>query len=47
MSSDVTSFYPNLVIRNRWSPGHFPAEQFCDQYEWFFEERKKIPKIIL
>ena len=44
MSSDVTSFYPNLVIRNRWSPGHFPAEQFCDQYEWFFEERKKIPK---
>lgn len=44
MSSDVTSFYPNLVIRNGWSPGHFPAQQFCDQYEWFFEERKKIPK---
>lgn len=44
MSSDVTSFYPNLVIRNGWSPGHFPAEEFCDQYEWFFEERKKIPK---
>ena len=44
MSSDVTSFYPNLVIRNKWSPGHFPAAEFCDQYEWFFEERKKIPK---
>lgn len=44
MSSDVTSFYPNLVIRNKWSPGHFPAQEFCDQYEWFFEERKKIPK---
>ena len=44
MSSDVTSFYPNLVIRNKWSPGHFPAEEFCNQYEWFFEERKKIPK---
>ncbi len=44
MSSDVTSFYPNLVIRNKWAPGHFPAEEFCDQYEWFFEERKKIPK---
>jgi hypothetical protein len=44
MSSDVTSFYPNLVIRNGWSPGHFPAKEFCDQYEWFFEERKKIPK---
>ncbi len=44
MSSDVTSFYPNLVIKNRWSPGHFPADEFCDQYEWFFRERKKIPK---
>lgn len=44
MSSDVTSFYPNLAIRNRWSPGHFPVDEFCDQYEWFFEERKKIPK---
>lgn len=44
MTSDVTSFYPNLCIRNKWSPGHFPKEEFCDQYEWFFEERKKIPK---
>ena len=44
MSSDVTSFYPNLVIKNQWSPGHFPKEEFCNQYEWFFEERKKIPK---
>ena len=44
MSSDVTSFYPNLAIRNKWSPGHFPVDAFCDQYEWFFEERKKIAK---
>jgi hypothetical protein len=44
MSSDVTSFYPNLAIRNQFSPGHFPKQDFCDQYEWFFEERKKIPK---
>ena len=44
MSSDVTSFYPNLAIKNQWSPGHFPKEAFCNQYEWFFEERKKIPK---
>jgi hypothetical protein len=44
MSSDVTSYYPNLAIKNKWSPGHFPKEEFCDQYEWFFEERKKIPK---
>ena len=44
MSSDVTSFYPNLAIKNQWSPGHFPKEEFCNQYEWFFDERKKIPK---
>jgi hypothetical protein len=44
MSSDVTSFYPNLAIRNKWSPAHLPKEDFCDQYEWFFDERKKIPK---
>lgn len=44
MSSDVTSFYPNLAIRNKWSPAHLPREEFCDQYEWFFDERKKIPK---
>ena len=44
ISSDVTSFYPNLAIRNKFSPGHFPEREFCDQYEWFFEERKKIPK---
>ena len=44
MSSDVTSFYPNLAIRNKFSPGHFPVDEFCDQYEWFFDERKKIPK---
>jgi len=44
MSSDVASFYPNLAIKNRWSPAHLPQEEFCDQYEWFYEERKKIPK---
>jgi hypothetical protein len=44
MSSDVTSFYPNLAIRNGWAPAHLPKKEFCDQYEWFFEERKKIPK---
>ena len=44
MTSDVTSFYPNLAIRNKWSPGHLDAQAFSEQYEWFFEERKKIPK---
>ncbi len=44
MTSDVVSFYPNLAIRNKWSPAHLPKEEFCNLYEWFFEERKKIPK---
>jgi len=44
ISSDVTSFYPNLTIRNKWSPDHFPNEVFCRLYEFFFNERKKIPK---
>ncbi len=44
MTSDVTSFYPNLAIRNNWSPAHLPKKEFCEQYEWFFEERKKISK---
>lgn len=44
MSSDVVSYYPNLAIRNGWAPAHLPAKEFCELYEWFFEERKKIPK---
>lgn len=44
MSSDVVSYYPNLGIRNKWAPAHLPKEIFCRLYEWFFEERKKIPK---
>lgn len=44
MSSDVVSFYPNLAIRNKWSPAHLPKEAFCELYEWFFDERKKISK---
>lgn len=44
MTSDVTSFYPNLAIRNKWSPAHLPREEFCELYEWFFDERKKISK---
>lgn len=44
ITSDVTSFYPNLAIRNKWAPAHIPKEEFCEQYEWFFNERKVIPK---
>lgn len=44
LTSDVTSFYPNLAIKNGFHPEHLPKKEFCDLYEWFFEERKKIPK---
>lgn len=44
MSADVTSFYPNLAIKNEWSPEHIPKEDFCELYEWFFTERKKHSK---
>jgi hypothetical protein len=44
VTSDVVSYYPNLAIRNQWAPAHLPKQHFCDQYEWFFVERKKIPK---
>lgn len=44
MSSDVVSYYPNLAIRNKWAPAHLPKDIFCEKYEWFFEERKKLPK---
>jgi hypothetical protein len=44
MTSDVVSYYPNLAIRNKWAPAHLPKEEFCEQYEWFFDERKKLPK---
>jgi len=43
-SFDVTSFYPNLSIRNNWAPGHINQEAFCEIYEGFFEERKKYSK---
>lgn len=44
MTSDVTSFYPNLAIKNKFHPEHLPQKEFGELYEWFFEERKKIPK---
>ena len=44
MTSDVVSYYPNLAIRNGWAPAHLPKKEFCEQYEWFFDERKKISK---
>lgn len=45
MTSDVVSYYPNLAIKNGWSPAHISNKLFCELYEWFFLERRKIPKI--
>jgi len=44
MTSDVKSFYPNLIITNKWAPGHLPADIFCELYRWFYQERLKLPK---
>ena len=44
ITSDVVSFYPNLAIKNHFHPKHLPQREFGELYEWFFEERKKIPK---
>jgi len=44
MSSDVVSFYPRLAMVNGWSPAQIPKDVFCEQYQWFFDERRKIPK---
>jgi hypothetical protein len=43
-SFDVKSYYPNLCIRNGWSPAHLPADIFGPRYEWFYNERLKYPK---
>jgi hypothetical protein len=43
-SFDVKSYYPNLVIRNNWSPAHLDAKVFCNRYEWFYDERLKYDK---
>jgi hypothetical protein len=43
-SFDVKSYYPNLCIRNQWSPAHLDAKIFNSRYEWFYDERLKYPK---
>jgi hypothetical protein len=44
MSSDVVSFYPRLAMVNEWAPAQLPKKTFCEQYQWFFDERRKLPK---
>lgn len=40
---DVSSYYPNLAIRNRIYPHHL-SEAFCDIYEALYDRRQGIPK---
>lgn len=40
---DVSSFYPNLAIKNRFYPRHL-GEIFCDIMEREYDARQRIPK---
>ena len=40
---DVTSFYPNLAIRNKQAPQHL-GQAFCEVYENIFNTRKTYAK---
>lgn len=42
-SVDVSSFYPNLSIKNKLYPAHV-GELFCTVYEELYEERKTFDK---
>lgn len=43
VDADVSSFYPNLGITNRWYPAHL-GESFCDIYETVYKMRKGFGK---
>lgn len=43
IDKDVSSYYPNLSIRNRIYPEHL-GETFCDIYEEIYNERKQYAK---
>lgn len=40
---DVTSYYPNLAIRNKQAPAHL-GDAFCVTYENIFNTRRTFPK---
>ena len=43
MDLDVTSYYPNLAIKNGFYPQHL-GKTFCSIYQHLFEQRKTYPK---
>ena len=42
-SADVSSYYPNLAIGQKFYPNHL-GPIFCEVYENLYKERKKYPK---
>lgn len=40
---DVSSYYPNLAIANRFYPKHL-GESFCDIYKHLYDQRSTYPK---
>lgn len=42
-SADVSSYYPNLAIGQKFYPNHL-GSIFCEVYENIYKERKKYPK---
>lgn len=40
---DVSSYYPNLAIKNRFYPEHL-GPMFCDVYQTLYDQRKQYPK---
>lgn len=42
-SADVSSYYPNIAIGQRFYPQHL-GSVFCDVYQNIYQERKKYPK---
>ena len=43
-SADVKSYYPNLIIRNKFCPEHIPSHIFHELYEGYYNQRINIPK---
>lgn len=44
MSSDVISYYPFLIMKNKLSPKHFPVDLFCELIEVLFKKKSQTPK---
>jgi hypothetical protein len=43
MSCDVASYYPHIAMRMGFYPEHLGVD-FCEVYEWVYNERKNYPK---